>query len=379
MKLLRHGMLTGAMLVVLTGLSPVVAQTNEGASRWAASAEVTVDDLPKDLYVSYPDSSDSPESYSDLTGGCTGTCGSCYSPPVWYVGAQALFLNRTRNREIKIVEDQEQSPGPPRGQRNALLTTDVLDFDYEWGPQLTLGRRLAGCRRLEFSYFGLQHWDADATLLAGDVPFANLSLPFDSDYTEDFDGAERVDVHYASELHNAEMNLLFDRGWLVTPLIGVRFMNIEEEFDFQSAETNGDTSNYLIGTRNNLVGLQIGALMERQTSSCFRWYGGVKAGVYGNMAKQNTWLGDVNNSIVLRDYSNSEEDVAFIGELDLGLAYQISRCFALNAGYRVMWVEGVALAPEQLDLTTTATSGSGLNDNGGVFYDGGYVGLTYAY
>ena len=377
-------MLTGAMLVTLTGLSSVVAQTDEGALRWAAPAEVAVDDSsepmaaqPKDLYLSYPDSSDS---YTNLCGDCMGTCGSYCPPPVWYVGAQALFLNRTRSREIKIVEDQEQSPAPPRGQRTTLMTTDVLDFDYEWGPQLTLGRRLGGCRRLEVSYWGLHHWNADATILADpEAEFANISLPFDSDYTEDFDGAERADVHYASELHNVEVNLLFDRGWLVTPLIGVRYMNLEEEFDFQSAETNGDTSNYLIGTRNNLVGFQLGARLERQTSSCFRWYGGAKAGVYGNMAKQNTWLGDVNNSIVLRNFSNSEEDVAFIGELDLGLACQLSRCFSINAGYRVLWVEGVALAPEQLDLTTTDTSGSGLNDNGGVFYDGGYVGLIFDY
>lgn len=327
---------------------------------------------PSDVIAVAPDNGDC----------CFQQC--CERPPVWYVEADALFLHRTRSRDIKLIEDQNQSsPDPPWGQRTALLTTDALDFDYEWGPRLVLGRWLDECRRVEVLYYGLHHWRAEASLdsTAEEGFPPNLRMPFDDNYTSDFDGAKHVDVNYLSELHNVEANYLCDRGCVLTPLIGFRYVNLNERFNFWSTDTHDgidETGVYRISTDNNLVGGQIGAALNRQFSDRFCWNFAIKAGAFANFAHQHTGMYDHEDHYVItkRNFSDDGTKFAFVGEINLGLVYQLTQCMSVSAGYQVTWLEGVALAPEQLDYTTTASSGRHLNDNGGVFYDGGYVGLV---
>ncbi|MEE8451957.1 MAG: BBP7 family outer membrane beta-barrel protein, partial [Thermoguttaceae bacterium] len=69
-------------------------------------------------------------------------------------------------------------------------------------------------------------------------------------------------------------------------------------------------------------------------------------------------------------------ELAFIGDLNLGLTYQVTQCMAATLGYQVTWVEGVALAPQQLSFNNTPNSGNRVHHDGSLFYDGGYVGLT---
>ncbi len=46
------------------------------------------------------------------------------------------------------------------------------------------------------------------------------------------------------------------------------------------------------------------------------------------------------------------------------------KCWCVRAGYNIMWASGLALRTDQLDFTTTATSGTALNHNGSVFFQG---------
>jgi len=66
---------------------------------------------------------------------------------------------------------------------------------------------------------------------------------------------------------------------------------------------------------------------------------------------------------------------AFVGELNLTGIYQLNQTWGLRAGYNLMWIEGVALAPAQTDFTLTSTSGTGLNRGGGLFLHGINLGL----
>ena len=47
----------------------------------------------------------------------------------------------------------------------------------------------------------------------------------------------------------------------------------------------------------------------------------------------------------------------------------------LRAGYNLMWIEGVATAPDQLDFTDTAQSGTIVQTKGGEFFHGVNLGL----
>ena len=67
--------------------------------------------------------------------------------------------------------------------------------------------------------------------------------------------------------------------------------------------------------------------------------------------------------------------MAFLGELTLSAAYQLNETWGLRAGYNLMWISGVALAPDQLDFSFTPTSGSQLSNSGSLFIHGASLGL----
>ncbi|HUT11416.1 MAG TPA: BBP7 family outer membrane beta-barrel protein [Thermoguttaceae bacterium] len=380
MKLSFRSVLAGVAGIVLLWTTPAIGQITEGTPGEEPSVGIGAE--PES--VSESEEGNGLLSEPCLYGGVDCGCPVCCYQPLWYAEVGALFLNRDRARRFKLIEDQNDSTGEPDprpGHRREIVSSAVLDFDYETGPQLVIGRYLDDCRRVEVRYFGLHHWRTGFGIDSTAVPPANpnLSLPFDSNYTNDFDGALHVDVSYKSELHNVEVNLLDDRHSCFTRLIGFRYLNLNEDFDYESTDAAGSipsTSNYLIGTDNHLVGFQIGGIVEREVCERFCVDLTGKLGAYVNFAEQSTFLGDrFDNENVRRDFRERQGELAFIGELRFGCAYQLTKSMAAIAGYQLMWVEGVALAPEQLDLTTTPLSGSGLNDNGGVFYDGAYVGI----
>ena len=68
--------------------------------------------------------------------------------------------------------------------------------------------------------------------------------------------------------------------------------------------------------------------------------------------------------------------MSFVGGANLSGLYSLSNVWNLRAGYNVMWIEGVALAPDQLDFDfAAAPSGNQLDDGGGMFLHGLNVGV----
>ena len=68
--------------------------------------------------------------------------------------------------------------------------------------------------------------------------------------------------------------------------------------------------------------------------------------------------------------------MAFEGELNLSGIFRINDVWSLKAGYSVMWIEGLALAPDQLDFNfAVSPSGNTLTSDGGMFIHGANVGL----
>ena len=59
--------------------------------------------------------------------------------------------------------------------------------------------------------------------------------------------------------------------------------------------------------------------------------------------------------------------------------YQVTRGLVLRAGYEAIWLQGVALAPGQIDETNVISGAAGINANSGVFYHGATAGLEYTF
>jgi hypothetical protein len=70
-----------------------------------------------------------------------------------------------------------------------------------------------------------------------------------------------------------------------------------------------------------------------------------KAGVYGNAADNDFTL--IVSDGQRFDAGAAEDDVAFVGEIDLRASYPISRHVSLTGGYQLLWIDGVALASNE--------------------------------
>jgi len=80
--------------------------------------------------------------------------------------------------------------------------------------------------------------------------------------------------------------------------------------------------------------------------------------------------------VYYRDQTSARDvGVGFIGDMNYSAVRRLNRNWSLRAGYNLIWISGVALAPNQFDFTNTTTSGTTLADTGNVFLHGANLGL----
>jgi len=132
-------------------------------------------------------------------------------------------------------------------------------------------------------------------------------------------------------------------------------------------------------TTNNLYGIQVGADVKMLELGRFSLGGLIKIGVFDNNAGQST---GVSMQKVVYPSQATTNHAAFVSEAGLQLKYQVNKGLALKAGYTALWLDGVALAPGQIQETsTTPTSvrALGVNCGSGVFFQGATAGLEYSF
>ncbi len=306
----------------------------------------------------------------------TPACG-CPCPSV-YGYAEALFLkrdNQSWNQPAVIT-------GTWPDAYDTVLSTGDLDFGWEPGLRAVAGIRLNECTGwgLEGSYFGLFNADAGAVALATDAG-APLTLPGPIGPTLNvFQAADQIGLDYGSELHSADLSLVRCRSGAagcgsVEWLAGFRYLDLSETFGISGVRViQGlpETGVCNVATDNDLYGAQVGARLRRCLGRLSGEVTG-KAGIYYNDASQDQFILDFPNTIV-RDGRATDDHTAFMGELNLSVIYRLTNVWGVRAGYNLMWIEGVALAPDQLDFSS-ATDVNQVSTNGGLFLHGVNVGL----
>jgi Putative beta barrel porin-7 (BBP7) len=334
---------------------------------------------------------------------------SCNDPcPCVYGQVEALFMKRDPRfiRQPIVVDGNTNT---------TLLSTSDLDFDFDPGLRATVGMRLCGGRALEFSYFGLFQGNASAVAVK---PDENAFLTFPGNLAGNvFVNMNRTQVNYSSWVHSFEVNLPCccgccdesgctevrdecgcterrddcgsgtvrdncGRGTVRCHSFewfgGFRYLNIGEELNISAQRiVAGEVEEgaYNIRTANHLYGGQLGARLRRWGDR-FGWEATGKAGIFGNDAQQTQSVTDFPNFPLRPTVSSSSGEVAFVGEINLSALYRLTNVWNLRAGYNVLWIEGLALAPDQLDFNfASSPSGNQLHDGGGMFLHGVNLGL----
>jgi len=345
-------------------------------------------------------------------GPCCEVCGGgCCCPDDWYFKQGVRILSRSKPRGVlttkEIVGVTQQGDGiyVPR------MSTRDIGFDTAAGYTATIGHYLGRDtdnrdQFVEFTYWGMNAWSDSQTVhgtridYVGDVTAGNLFSPFEES-VGGFNRAEEHDIWYKSQMNNYEVNVrLRPRGredrlvlhpngrWrrecqpgdYTSYLIGLRVLSIDERFCFRSSgmvDDNGAQSNvsgdYDIDTHNDLFGFQIGGdYIHRQCK--WQWGFRGKTGLFVNFADQNSRIltsapGDPFATTQLNITNYARRDVvSLLAEIGFVGRYKIRPNLVLNAGYDLMWVTGLALAPEQLTFDTTPAND--INKNGHVYMHG---------
>ena len=181
----------------------------------------------------------------------------------------------------------------------------------------------------------------------------------------------------------------------MTWLAGVRYFRFTDSLTYAASRAdttfgNGNDDIYYDSrTVNDLVGGQIGGIMNFCTGRRASLYALTKMGVYGNHARFNSDLGTRNDSAYVSNgpfngdnymISSSKTDVAFIGELGTGLNYRLSPKWSGLVGYRAIVASGVATAANQLPLQMSHLgNASNFNNNSSLILHGVNLGAVYNY
>jgi hypothetical protein len=298
-------------------------------------------------------------------------------PSLFYATADAIFWDRDNDSYHRSMVINANSG-------NTLLSTRDLDYNFEPGVRATIGWRLPCCRLCsawEFTYLGVFDWDDSASVVGDNDLSAAGDLGF---VVNGFTLAESMRTSYSSKVHSAEANCFkcicnyccchYHRR--IDWLWGVRYLKLDEDLSLLGNNENVAAALYNVDADNNLYGAQIGGRI-RSFHGKWGWEVTKKVGLFANDASQRQYIVDELgvNDVLYRSGSASGDDVAFVTDLNVSLICQVCRSAGLRFGYNLLWVEGIALAPNQLDFNDLANSGNYLRTGDGSFMHGFHVGL----
>jgi hypothetical protein len=291
------------------------------------------------------------------------------------VRAEALYWQRDRGAFVTYSTAGVNGP--------SVLDRDVMELDYELGTRASVEFSTHCGQSVEVLYFGAQHWQDTVDLYRPNTlysPYALVANP--SVNVPGYDGAFRHTLGFSSELHNAEVNywipLHLMRRVHLAFVVGTRWMHLDEEFLFEGFTTTDASSTFTVA-RNDLIGAHIGfmALLPVDCRMSVRFDG--RAGGFTNLARQRTHITtfDVTTATQTLDYEEfiRSDHGAFVGQGSLVVDYRLTCHVALYAGYEVMWVDGLVLAPEQFNPQFPTQREVRINNNGDVLYHGALAGV----
>jgi hypothetical protein len=340
----RHGFV--AVLAALVGM---------GMSLSARAGDVPLheNDATNVAWISSTDSEPPPPA-PDL---CL-PCDCC--EPLWSVSAGAIFLHRSSCASLPVVSTFNGTSFAAAA-AVTINTTPVIDakdltFPYAAGPEVDIVRHCVAGLDVEVRYFGVDSGRANAFAAAppGTTFFFNqLGAPL-GDITSSA-------VNYGSRLDSVEVNLIKPNcDAIISPLLGIRWLQVHDSLLIHDTFNTGvgGVDDYSALANNSLVGCQIGAACrlwdrEKLCVDCL-----LKSGLYNNYLRTDV-SGNEGSAVggpgAFSQASLGTNTAAFVGEIDLMATYQITCHLALQAGYQLMWIDGIALAPDQIRNTTLFT------------------------
>ncbi len=161
-------------------------------------------------------------------------------------------------------------------------------------------------------------------------------------------------------------------------LVGFRWVGLDDTATMSySGGTIPVPSTYSVQTASNIFGVQLGrrGRMEWDNWALEGWAKVVLGGAYLSQS-QDPILDVITPDPVIRGgRTRRDGEVGFVGDLNCSLVRRVTDDVSIRVGYNLIWLSGVAPAPDQFDFSTTTSSGTGLDPGGNVFLHGANFGL----
>jgi len=287
-------------------------------------------------------------------------CDSCCHKRPWYLQLDAIVLHRSVGTSQLIAADAAGNPA---------LRADTGRFNWDVGARAMVGIPLSAVGTLQLLYFGAYDQRNPATFAGAGTWVGSPGTAGDNFFS-----------NYRSYFHNVEINYSRNLNQRLALLAGFRYLSWQENLN-NTVNTAAGTSIRDYFTNNNLYGGQLGAawtacLGQRLSATITG-----KAGLYGNDSSMSARanIANLGAAPTITNGSASQAQVAFIGDLGLVGTYRVSNHLALRGGYNLMWVEGIGLAPDQVNNSNFAANTFSDNTRGGVFLHGGLGGVELSW
>lgn len=306
------------------------------------------------------------------------------------MGALWLARNKPDNIVVGRVIDLD-------GNTLRTATTNSFNTGFEPGMKVLMGFIVDSDTRLEVSYFGLNEWFRRTSLQTSSDAQPIVS-PYMSYGIIPAGPGVTADQQYAfdSQVSNVELNIkrfMFQRGdFAFSTLAGFRWFNLQEAMILDQSfvvppidlpNTTGETTTMF--AHNHLVGLQIGGELLEDLGPLQLGLQGT-AGAYANFGSMKLANLAVSNGpdTVLFNSNKQATEACAIGQLSFSAEYMLFENVALRGGYDLLFVTGLAFAPDQLEANVVqspsglAAVGAGpatLRQDGFAFYHGPSVTL----
>lgn len=314
----------------------------------------------------------------------------------WFdVQVEYMHLTR-RDTALNTINFTSDGPGG-LGAPLIVLSSDDLSFSDAPGFRAAVAYQLGASSSLEFNYFGTHHWSASAAVrseenelysvfsdFGNNPPPQSVPIVVRGGFT-DTDSAHFHGIDYTSAINSYELD--FRRRWIFPNsriqgswLAGVRHVNLEEklrhltmvDYEIDGQDPVTGSMNYLTTTDNNLTGFQIGGDIWATIIPGFQIGTEGKAGIYGNRMKQTTLINAESFMDTITERATKSR-ASFVGEAAVMGTWRLTQQLTLRGGYQMVYVDGVALAPDNFNTEPPFLQGArsaSVVDNGFVFYHG---------
>jgi len=306
-----------------------------------------------------------------------------------YAVFDALFLQRNNATVNQSLIVDTAAPN------TALISTGDLTSTIGTGARLLYGNYGENDLGWEVGYLGVYGMSAakTATSAGGSLEAPNTVFAAQTGLNDGF--SARVTDN--ASINSIELNMVFHeydggynrrsgRPWQrcegydgghVDWIGGFRWANLQDDAVLAiPPKASPQPSTYSVNATSNLFAAQVGT-RGRMAFEQWALEGWMKIGVAGTALSQSQTIYDTNLPLnpFRQPTASDTAGMGMIADMNLSAIYRFNDIWGLRVGYNLMWLTGVALAPDQWDFAASRTGGTAINGTGSVFLSGANLGL----